>query len=84
LIEFPKPGAPHPVASSTSKAQRAFVFLAYGRKSKPPAMRVVVDANDGFSKKPLQFRAVIYLKPLMRSKFQFANIVVPKRGPEKF
>ena len=39
-----KPGALHPVASSTQNVRPSFfVFSADGRKSKPPAVRVVVD-----------------------------------------
>jgi len=34
----------HPVTTATIKALRAIVFPAYGRKSKPPALRVVVDS----------------------------------------
>jgi hypothetical protein len=46
----PRPRAWHPaqggIASSTLKSQVCFfVFSAYGRKSKPPALQVVVDFN---------------------------------------
>jgi hypothetical protein len=42
---LPKTGCYAPVASSTSKHSSASVFPAYGRKSKPPALRVVVDSS---------------------------------------
>jgi hypothetical protein len=35
----------HPVATATIEALRAFVFPADGRKSKPPASRLVVDSE---------------------------------------
>ena len=39
-----KPGAPRPVTNATIKAWVRFCLFAYGRKSKPPALRVVVDS----------------------------------------
>ena len=44
----------HPVTPATIQALRAFVFPAYGRKSKPPASRVVVDSSE------ISFRAAHY------------------------
>jgi len=42
-----KPGAPHPVTNASMQHGRAFVFSAYARKSKPPALRVVDDSAPG-------------------------------------
>jgi len=47
----------HPVTAATIKALRAFVFPAYGRKSKPPALRVVVDSVPGV---PGSFSAQVF------------------------
>jgi hypothetical protein len=38
-----KPGALHPVASSTLTHWHAFIFSAYGREFKPPISRVFVE-----------------------------------------
>ncbi len=40
-----KPRALHAVTNATMEARSCFYFSAYGGKSKPPAMRVVVDSN---------------------------------------
>src|SRR5512143_3871629 len=41
-----KPRAMHAVAGSMLKHWRALVFSAYGRKSKPPAVRAVIDSTS--------------------------------------